>query len=157
MKNHLVTHLTLRLILLTSLSALLLNGCTLSLIDTSGLVPPTPTLPYSLPPTSTPQPNAEVTFDVSLPAPLLPGESLYLSVVDEVTGLALNATNYPLRGVDTLHYTLALPLPVNSVVKYRYLRQTTLSILEDSSADQAVRYRMAYVTGPMAVQDVVAS
>ena len=157
MKKHLITHLTLRLVLLASLSALLLNGCTLSLIEPSGLVPPTPTLPFSLPPTTTPQPNAEVTFDVSLPAPLLLGESLYLSVVDEVTGLALNAVNYPLRGVDTLHYTLALPLPINSMVKYRYLRQTALPILEDSSADQTVRYRMAYVTGPMAVQDVVAS
>jgi hypothetical protein len=157
MKNHIVTHLILRLVLLASLSALLLNGCTLSLIDTSGLIPPTPTLPFPLPPTVTPQPNAEVTFDVSLPAPLLPGESLYLSVVDEVTGLALNATNYPMQGKDTLHYTLALPLPVNSVVKYRYLRQSTLPTFEDNSADQAVRYRMVSVTGPMAVQDVVAS
>jgi len=157
MRKHLVTHLVIRPVLLASLSGLFLAGCTLSLIDTSGLVPPTPTLPYALPPTSTPQPNAEVTFDVSLPAPLLPGESLYLSVVDEVTGLALNAVNYPMRGVDTLHYTLVLPLPVDSVVKYRYLRQATLPILEDNSVDQAVRYRIAYVTGPMAVQDVVAS
>ena len=76
MRNHLVTHLNLRLTLLLSLGLLFLAGCTLSLIDTSGLVPPTPTLPFPLPPITTPQPNAEVTFDVSLPAPLLPGESL---------------------------------------------------------------------------------
>jgi len=157
MRNHLVTHLTLRLTLLASLGLLLLTGCTLSLIEPSGLVPPTPTLPFPLPPTTTPQPNAEVTFEVSLPAPLLPGESLCLSVVDEITGLALNPVNYPMRGVDTLHYTLALPLPVNNVVKYRYLRQTALPILEDSSVDRAVRYRMANVSGPMTVQDVVAS
>ncbi len=147
MKNRTASHQIVRLAALASLIALLLNSCTLSLIDPSGILPPTPSLPFPIPPTATPQPNAEVTFEVSLPSPLLPGEELVLSIVDEVTGLALNATNYPLQGKDALHYTLALPLPVNSVGKYRYLRQTTLPILEDNSADQAVRYRMVYVTG----------
>ncbi|MBU2611052.1 MAG: hypothetical protein KJ606_08945 [Chloroflexi bacterium] len=156
MKNRATTPQIVRLAALASLIALLLNSCTLSLVDPSGILPPTPSLPFPIPPTATPQPHAEVTFEVSLPSPLLPGESLVLSIVDEVTGLALNATNYPMQGKDALHYRLALPLPVNSVVKYRYLRQTTLPILEDNSADQAVRYRMVYVTGPLSVQDEIA-
>ncbi len=156
MKNQPANHLIFRLAVLTSLIALLLNSCTLSPIDIFGILPATPTLPFIIPPTATPQPHAEVTFEVSLPAPLLPGETLFLSLVDEVTGLALNAVNYPMQGRDALHYSLARPLPVNSVVKYRYLRETTLPIFEHNSADQAVRYRMVYVTGPLAAQDVVA-
>jgi hypothetical protein len=157
MKKHLVTYRAFGLLLVFSLIAPLLAGCTFSLFNPSGLIPPTPTLPFPLSPTSTPQPGAEVTFNVTLPAPLQPGETLYLSVVDEVTGLALNAVDYPLRGVDTLHYTLAMPFPVNSVLKYRYLRQSIQPILEDNPFDQPVRYRMAYVAAPMTVQDVVAS
>ncbi len=35
--------------------------------------------------------------------------------------------------------------------------RASLPILEDNSADKAVRYRMYYVTGPGAVEDVVSA
>ncbi|MEZ0394804.1 MAG: carboxypeptidase regulatory-like domain-containing protein [Anaerolineales bacterium] len=152
MKNRLFT----TLILLIGLLALTLNGCTFSLLDIPGLSPATPTSPY--PPTPIPslQPVAEITFRVALPLPLLPGETLLLSVVDEVTGLSLNPSNYPMTAEDALHYSVTIPFTPGSVVKYRYVRQATLPILEDDSADQLVRYRMYYVTGPGLVEDVVA-
>ena len=78
-------------------------------------------------------------------------------MVDEVTGLGLNPTNYSMQGMDTLHYTITIPFAMNSVVKYRYMRQGRLPTLEDSSADKTVRYRMYLVTGPGAVEDVVSS
>lgn len=143
------------IILLFSLLALGLNGCTFSLVDLPGFSPATPTLPY--PPTPVPslQPVAEITFRVTLPLPILPGETLLLSVVDEVTGLSLNPDNYPMTAQDALHYTVSVPFAPGSVVKYRYVRQSTLPILEDDSADQPVRYRLYYVTGPAVVEDVV--
>jgi hypothetical protein len=143
-------------LLLFSLLALALNGCTFSLVDIPGLSPATPTSPY--PPTPIPslQPVAEITFRVTLPLPLLPGETLLLSVVDEVTGLSLNPANYPMVAQDAVHYSVSIPFVPGSVVKYRYVRQSTLPILEDDSADRPVRYRLYYVTGPATVEDVVA-
>ena len=139
---------------LLSILALLLSACTFSLLDIPGLNRPT-TSPGN--PTATPLPAAAVTFTVTLPAPLLAGETLFLSVVDEITGLALNPANYPMQGMDTLHYTISIPLALGSVVKYRYLRQGSLPIPEDDSSEKQVRYRMVYVTGPGAVEDVVSS
>ncbi len=102
---------------------LLLNGCSFSLLNIPGVNLPTSTPVPPAGPTSTPQPSAAITFRVTLPAPLLAGEVLYLSVVDEVTGLGLNPVNYAMQGMDTLHYTVTIPFALNSVVKYRYLRQ----------------------------------
>jgi hypothetical protein len=98
-----------------------------------------------------------VTFRVALPSPLLAGETLYLSVVDEVTGLGWNAVTYAMQGMDALHYTVAFPFVMNSIIKYRYIRQGTIPFMEDDSFDKPVRYRMYAVTGPGSVDDVVAS
>jgi hypothetical protein len=146
-----------RSLALLNLLALLLSACTFSLIDIPWLNPGTPSPGAPPGPTVTPLPSAAVTFTVTLPAPLPPGETLFLSLVDEITGLALNPTNHPMQGMDTLRYTASIPLAVNSVVKYRYLRQGSLPVPEDDSAERQVRYRMVYVTGPGSVEDVVAS
>jgi hypothetical protein len=140
-----------------SLFVLLLNACSLSLLEIPGLnfSTATPSLPSE--PTATPQPGASITFQVALPSPIQAGETLYLSVVDEVTGLGLNAVNYVMQGMDELHYTVAIPFLMNSVVKYRYLRQGTFPFMEDDSFDRPVRYRMYFVSGPGVVDDVVAS
>ncbi|MFA5875041.1 MAG: carboxypeptidase-like regulatory domain-containing protein, partial [Anaerolineales bacterium] len=148
---------TRRLLSLVSVFVLLLNACSFSLLDIPGLNSPTPTPILPSGPTTTPQPSAAVTFRVALPSPLLAGETLYLSVVDEITGLGLNAVNYAMQGMDTLHYTVAIPFAMNSVVKYRYIRQGTIPFMEDDSFDKPVRYRMYDVTGPGTVDDVVAS
>lgn len=146
-----------RLFPLVSILVLLLNGCTLTLLNFPGLNSSTATPALPSEPTATPVPAAAETFRVALPLPLLAGETLYLSVVDEVTGLGLNAVTYAMQGMDELHYTVAIPFPLNSVVKYRYLRQGTIPFMEDDSFDRPVRYRMVSVTGPGSVDDVVAS
>ena len=107
-----------------------------SLLNIPGINSPTvtPSLPSG--PTATPQLSAPVTFRVTLPSPLLAGETLYLSVVDEVTGLGWNAVNYAMQGMDTLHYTVAIPFAINSIVKYRYIRQGTIPIMEDDLVRQ---------------------
>ncbi len=141
---------------LALLSLLFLNSCTISLLDIPGLTS-TQTPPTPAGPTPTPMPAASVTFNVTLPGPILSGETLYLSVVDEVTGIGLNPVNHAMQAMDATHYTLTLPFPVGSVVTYRYLRQAVLPVFEDDSGDRIVRYRMYSVTAPGVVQDVVSS
>ncbi len=143
--------------LLGLILVLLLNSCTFSLVNIPGvnLVTSTPAPPAG--PTFTPQPSAGINFRVTLPAPLPAGEILNLSLVDEITGLGLNPVNYPMQGMDALHYTVNIPFTLKSVVKYRYVRQGNLPTLESNYAGKPVRYRMVYVTGPSEVEDVVSS
>jgi hypothetical protein len=147
-------HYTKITLILALVCLLALNGCTFSLFNIPGLTASkTPTSPSG--PTPTPVPAAPVTFNVAIPTPLLPGETLYLSVVDEVTGLGLNPANYAMQGMDTQHYTLTLPFPVGSLVKYRYVRQSALPVLEADSGGKAVRYRLYSVNAPGSIQDLI--
>lgn len=117
-----------------------------------------PTQPSGLAaPSPTPQPRAQTTFIISIPEPLTGGESLTLSILDEVTGLSFNAVNYPMQAKDSLTYAATVALPVNAVVKYRYIRQASRPILEDSALDAPIRYRLYYVTGPGGTQDIIGS
>ncbi len=136
--------------------ALVSMSCTFSLLDWGSLAPDENPQPGTGP-TATPQPLAELTFNVDLPAPLGQGETLYIAVLDEVTGLALNPLLYQMQPVDTLRYTFKLPVPLGSVVKYRYIRQGAAIVQEDTSLGQLVRYRMAYAGGPAAVDDKLTS
>src|SRR5215510_6001344 len=117
------------------------QACTISLFSPPTLTPPTP-VPGQVIPTTTPYPVASTTFIVTLPEPLQAGESLSILVLDEVTGLALNVNQFPMTPRDTLTYTATLPLPFNSVVKYRYLRSGPSQVYEDTTAGIAIRYRM---------------
>ena len=147
----------LNLLSLVSIFTLLLSGCTFSLANLPILTGSTTTPPLLAGQTATPPPSAAVTFRVTIPSPLSAGETLSLSVVDEVTGLDLNYVNYAMQGMDSLDYTVTIPFALNSIVKYRYLRQAGLPILEDDSFNKPVRYRMYQVASPGTVNDVVAS
>jgi len=133
-------------------------ACTSSLIQLPSIVvsagPTTGETP--LPPSPTAEPRAQTTFTAILPEPLAPGESLELDVLDEVTGLALNATAYPMQAKDTLTYMATLPLPLDSVVKYRYVRQAGVPLAEVSAFGGPVRYRLYAVTGQGEVKDIIA-
>jgi hypothetical protein len=148
-----------RRLIVTAL-VLILSGqaCTLSLFDFSGVTPGAPTQSPLIPaaPTNTPMPVAQTTFVVTLPEPLQPGETLVIAVMDEVTGLAQNATYYPMTSRDQFTYSGVLPLPFNSVVKYRYVRRGASQVIEDTSLGTAIRYRLHHVASPADVVDIVA-
>ncbi|MBV6395522.1 MAG: hypothetical protein HFACDABA_01098 [Anaerolineales bacterium] len=114
--------------------------------------PPTPALP-----TPTPLPQAQVTFHVVLPAPLAPTESLALRVLDEVTGLGFNYTDHPLQARDALNYSAVLPFPVNSVLKYRYVRTGGPGTPEYNALNQPLRYRVYFVSGASETTDIIAA
>jgi hypothetical protein len=142
---------------LSALVMLALTGlsCQLSLIDFSQFNQPTPVPGTG--PTATPTPVAEVTFNLALPAPLLPGDGVYLAILDEVTGLPLNPTLFQMTASDATHYTLKMPIQLGSVVKYRYIRQGSALAQEDTALGNVVRYRTHYVLGPGGANDVLTS
>ena len=145
----------LALLAMTCLMLVSAPGCTFSLIDLGLGGDPATAAPLG--PAPTPIPSATVTFRVTLPEPLLPGETLSLSLLEEVTGLALTAAYYPMQPVDSYTYAVSLPLAVNTVVKYRYVLLGGLPVVEDTGLDGPIRYRMLSVDGPVTVQDIVAS
>lgn len=106
-------------------------------------------------------PQTQVTFQVRVPSNSPADAVVYLSIVDEVTGLAFNSEQYPMQAVEMDEgsapaYSLDLILPVGSTIKYRYLRQAGAStVLEHLSDGRPVRYRLYHVEGPGSVEDVV--
>lgn len=145
-----------RMISVAILLAVGMQACTFSLIENPfGTNPPTES-PAGTGTTSTPYPVAQTTFIVTLPEALQPNETLVIAVMDEVTGLSLNATQYPMNARDSLTYTATLPLPYNSVVKYRYIRRGAAQVVEDTTFDEPIRYRIHHAVGPAEVLDIVA-
>jgi len=152
----------------------------------SGCIPLTPAGPTAAPsavdstpaatPTAEPTPlpaihselaETQVVFRVQVPADTPAGTTVYLTLLDEVTGLALNAVRYPMQELtsDELQdlevgsqrvYQLSLPAGVGSMLKYRYERLAgDVTVSEHVSAGNQVRYRLYHVEGPGEVLDVV--
>jgi len=96
-----------------------------------------------------------VTFNVNILQPLPAGDSIYIILLDEVTGLAFNAHKYIMHAEDSLNYTVALPFNIGKVIKYRYSREGTTTVNEHLYNNRPVRYRLYHIEGPGAVQDVI--
>ncbi len=131
-------------------------ACAVSLITwPPGSVTPQPPAPAI--PTSTPLPMVQAVFHAALPAPLAPGETLVLRVLDEVTGMAFNHADYPMQARDALNHTVTLPLAANSVVKYRYVRIGGIEAQEHGVYNRPIRCRLYHVTGPGETTDLIAA
>ncbi len=141
------------LVIIVSLLMLMsLTGCELQL--------PTPSPASYTVPEETPLPEktedlAVVTFFVEIPADTPTEEPILLSILDEVTGLALNTQRHTMDKIDDTRYVLGLPLPVGTIVKYRYSRQGNILAEEHLSNGRPVRYRLYQVNAPGEVHDVV--
>src|SRR5512140_2345511 len=145
--------------MVASISVLAIAGmaCTLSLFQVPTVPPISTQLPQSVVPTATLLPRAQTVFSATLPEPLQAGEKLAIGVLDEVTGLAFNPVLYPMQQTDTTTYTATLALPYNAIIRYHYVRMSTTQAMEDSTLDEAVRYRLYYVGGQAEVKDIIAS
>lgn len=106
-------------------------------------------------------PLADMTFIVKVPGNTPLDQAVYVSVLDEVTGLALNAqfhemTPYGDESDDTRTYEITLPFAAGSIVKYRYARQSeSIMVAEHTPAGDPVRYRLMKVDGPGTTDDRV--
>jgi hypothetical protein len=96
-----------------------------------------------------------VDFGVKLAQPLPAGDSIFLTLLDEVTGLAFDPHKYIMHADDALNYTVTLPFTIGKVIKYRYSREGTTSVDEHLYNDRPVRYRLYHVEGPATVHDVI--
>lgn len=103
-----------------------------------------------------------ISFRVLAPANTPPGGLVYLTVLDEVTGLPLNADAIPMEPLpQTIEgapsaYVLTLPFPIGSVVTYRYERDLGgVRVAEHLPDGSAVRYRSYVVSGQNMVEDVI--
>src|SRR5688572_578424 len=148
-----------RILFLILILALASQACAISLLEWPDLFPTAgPTTPSGpTGPTPTPLPRAEVTFTVRLPEPLPANEILIVSVLDEVTGLALNPVDYQMTMVDAITYTAKLAIPDRAMLKYRYVRRGAARVNEDTNSDANIRYRMLHVVGPTQVIDTLNS
>ena len=144
-----------RILTVAILLVLVGQACTLSLFETPAIPGSSTPIPVDVVSSPTPQAMAQTNFVVTIPEPLQANETLAISIMDEVTGLSLNATQFPMSARDSLTYTAVLPLPFNSLVKYRYVRRGASQVLEDTNSGAAIRYRMHLVAGPSEVQDIV--
>ena len=113
-------------------------------------------------PTSEPQPIdlqplAAVTFQVEIPPETPSDQSILFSILDEVTGLALNISRQEMQKIDDLTYSITLPFPVGANIKYRYARQDLYIAEEHTTDSRPVRYRIYRVDGPGTVQDIVST
>jgi hypothetical protein len=134
--------------LLTVLLVAVLTGCNL----------PTAPSPTTTSPEFTPVSELQqtiLTFRLALPQSIPPGDSIYLTFLDEVTGLAFNPHTYIMQAEDTLHYSVSLPFYLGKMLKYRYSRVGAKSVDEHLYDDRPVRYRLYHVEGPGTIDDVL--
>jgi hypothetical protein len=147
-----------RILSFITILALTSQACAISLLEWPSFPtasPQNPNIPAG--PTATPAPRAEVTFTVRLPEPLAPNEILAVSVLDEVTGLALNPVDYQMTPVDSTAYTVVLAIPDQAIIKYRYIRRGASQVAEDTNSDGNIRYRLVHVNGPTQIVDTLNS
>ena len=148
-----------RNVVFASLCLLALGGmaCTFSLFQIPTIPAISTQLPKPVIPTATLLPKAQTVFSATLPEPLRAGETLALSVLDEVTGLAFDPVLYPMQQVDATNFTATLALPYNTIVKYHYVRLSNTQAPESTALDEPVRYRLYFVAGQAEVKDLVGS
>ena len=146
-----------QILLFIIILALSSQACAISLLEWPIFPTPGGTTNPPTGPSPTPPARAQMTFTIRLPEPLPANEILALSVLDEVTGLSLNAVDYQLIAVDTITYSVTLAIPDKAIIKYRYLRRGSSRVVEDTNTDGTIRYRLVLVNGPTQIVDTVSS
>ncbi len=101
-------------------------------------------------------PQAEIVFQVKVPAPIADGDHLVLEILDDVTGTFFNPFHYQMAEQDEQNFFIRIPLIIGQRIKYRFIRQGTQSFYEYTAQNKQINYRMLYVTGPLLVQDLIA-
>ena len=99
--------------------------------------------------------QAEVVFKAWIPENTPEGATVNIDILDEVTGLAIYPTRYTLTQSNGYLYEVHVPVNIGSVVKYRYSKLDGSAVSENDSNGDPIRYRMAQITGPAIVEDVI--
>jgi hypothetical protein len=129
----------------------LLSSCALPFTNGSNQAPTTITEEDLI------SPEIDIQFILVLPSALNQGERVVIEILDEVTGLPYNARQYDLSPLSELNYAVSLPVPQDTVLKYRYVKVGTEMVPEVTAQAEEVRYRLLSVTGAMTVTDSLQS
>ncbi len=130
---------------------LLLSGCN----GIPGLPTQTPTgTPAPTPP---PVLQAEVVFQVDIPRNTPENPEIYIDLLDEITGLAINPRHYLLEEIADFQFATRISIPIGSLVKYRYGREGNPPAIEFTPNNKQVRYRLLKVSGPVIAKDVISA
>ena len=127
-------------------------------VPTSGPVQAT-ALPSATPfPTPTPRPLAQVTIQVRVPENTPIHQGIFLTLVDELTGLTIAPQRQAMQEVGPGTFRITMTLPFGTVLTYRYERKDPQGrfVQEVRANGEPVRYRMLQVAGSMEVTDTVA-
>jgi hypothetical protein len=131
-------------------------ACTVSLPIQLTTPQPQETAGPSPTPGPTPLPSSEINFSVEIPANSPADQLVYLVIVDEVTGLALNSQRIEMKADEQRHFSYTMRFTVGTLIKYRYSRKVDSIFVEEHISDgRQLRYRMLHVEGPGDVRDVV--
>jgi len=102
---------------------------------------------------------AEVVFETTLPALVDENTIVQLEILDEVSCLNFNPTRYDMSLKDEVEttYYVRIPMPIDSVVKYRYVLNSSVINIEKDLSGNDIRYRMVNIDQPMVIEDTVAA
>ncbi len=139
--------------LLLTLFSLLVTGCS---------VLPSTSMPVELPSpvpisNATPSPSAEVTFSVVLPTVSDPNSRIDIVLLDPVTGLDYNTYSIPMESASDGRWQVKIASPIGSQLYYRYARRSPTKAIEVNVHFESIRTRVALVTGPLQINDVIAA
>jgi len=101
--------------------------------------------------------SSETVFEVTLPEKLKGGETVFLEILDEVTGIALNPTRYEMQPKDDSILFVRIPITNGSFVNYRYIKRSDVDVIEYLPEGNQVYYRSYMVDRPALVKDIVSS
>lgn len=98
---------------------------------------------------------AETVFEATIPEPLGSYETLFLEIVDEITGIALNPTRFEMEEKDDYSFFIRIPLSIGSNVQYRYIKTGEGVQIEHTSLGEPIQYRIYQVLAPEVVSDYI--
>lgn len=102
-------------------------------------------------------PLAEVVFESEIPALLEEDQTLFLELLDEVSGLNYNKIRYEMQQREGNIYFVRIPLKIGSVIHYRYfLESPEMTSPEYLSTGEEITYRSQYINQPKIFSDKVA-
>ncbi len=138
---------------LLTLVSLLVTGCSVLPATSMPVELPSP-VPIS---NATPSPSAEVTFSVMPPAVSDPDSKIDLVFLDPVTGLDYNTYSIPMESTSDGRWQVRVASTIGSLLYYRYARQSPAEAQEVDAHFEPIRTRVALVTGPVQINDVIAA
>ena len=100
---------------------------------------------------------AEVLFNAEVVPIIAEDSKVMLEVLDDVTGLYFNSSRFEMTMDEAGNYSVRIPLPVSSEVKYRYVRVATGTAYEFTTRQEQVRFRIARINGPEIIEDIISA